>query len=75
MHWNVIEEQWKVYAGSARAHWSKLTNQDWQTISGKKEQLVERIQDRYEIGAETAEKQIADWSAALLEIGEVATHK
>lgn len=68
MNWDQIEGRWREFAGSARAHWGKLTDDDWQTIAGKKEQLVGRIQARYGIAKEEAEKQLDEWSRALLDI-------
>ena len=58
MKWDQIESQWKQFAGSARAHWSKLTEDDWQAITGTKGHLVGRIQKRYGITREEAEKQV-----------------
>ena len=37
-------------------HWDKLTDDDWQTVAGKKDQLVGRI--RKDLGPKTS--QIAD---------------
>jgi uncharacterized protein YjbJ (UPF0337 family) len=68
MSWDQLEGRWKEFAGSARAHWSKLTDEDWQTISGKKEQLVGGIQRRYGVAKEEAEKQVGEWFDALLDI-------
>jgi len=66
MNWNQIEAQWKECAGSARAHWSKLTDDDWQAVAGKRQHLVECVQKRYEIAKQEAEKQVDEWSAAVL---------
>lgn len=75
MNWDQLEIQWKEFAGSARAHWSKLTDDDWQTITGKKEQLVGRIQERYGIAKEEAARKVDEWSDALLDIvGTSKTH-
>ncbi len=68
MKWEPLEAQWKEYAGSARAHWSQLTDDDWKAITGKKAQLVGRIQQRYGIAKEEAEKQVDHWSDALQDI-------
>ena len=65
MHWDHIEAGWKEFAGSARAHWSKLTNEDWQAMTGNKEHLAERIQRRYGIAKKEADKQVEAWSRAL----------
>lgn len=70
MEWIQIEAKWKGLAGSAYAHWSKLSNEDWQAIDGKKEQLVGRIQERYGITREAAERQVDAWSNAVLDIAE-----
>jgi uncharacterized protein YjbJ (UPF0337 family) len=72
MNWTQLEEQWKVYAGSARAQWSKLTDDDWQAITGKREQLIARIQERYGISDAVAGEQVDEWSRALLELREVS---
>jgi uncharacterized protein YjbJ (UPF0337 family) len=43
MNWDQIEGKWKQFTGSARERWGKLTDDDWQTIAGKKDQLIGRI--------------------------------
>jgi uncharacterized protein YjbJ (UPF0337 family) len=65
MNWDQIEGMWKQLSGSARERWGKLTDDDWQTIAGKKDQLVGRIQERYGIAKAEAEKQANEWSRAL----------
>lgn len=70
MNWDQLEARWKEFAGSAGAHWSKLTDSDLQTLTGKREQLVATVQERYEITQEAAERQVDEWSAALLDIAE-----
>ena len=72
MNWDQLEGKWKDFAGSARAHWSKLTDDDWQKITGKKEQLAGRIQIRYGIAKEEAERQVSEWSNALADTAPVA---
>jgi uncharacterized protein YjbJ (UPF0337 family) len=65
MNWDQIEGRWRQFTGSARERWGKLTDDDWQTIGGKKDQLVGRIQERYGIAQAEAEKQADEWSCAL----------
>ncbi len=67
MKWDRIESQWKEFAGSARAHWNKLTDDDWQAITGVKGHLVGRIQKRYGVTPDEAEKQVDEWSRSLLD--------
>jgi len=65
MNWDQIEGKWKQFTDSAREHWGKLTDDDWQTIAGKKDQLVGRIQQRYGVAKAEAEKQADEWSRSL----------
>ncbi|MCX6621666.1 MAG: CsbD family protein [Acidobacteria bacterium] len=53
--------------GSARERWGKLTDNDWETIAGKKDQLVGRIQERYGVARAEAETQADEWSRELKE--------
>jgi len=64
MNWDQIEGQWKQFSGSAREKWGKLTDDDIQTLTGKKDQLVGKIQERYGIATAEAEKQADAWSHA-----------
>ena len=70
MNWDQIKGEWNEFAGSARAHWGKLTDDDWQRIAGKKERLIGRAQKRYGIAKEEAERQVEEWSGTLLDIVE-----
>jgi uncharacterized protein YjbJ (UPF0337 family) len=46
-----------------KAGWGKLTDDDITYVDGKREQLVGRIQERYGIARDEAEKQVRDWEA------------
>jgi uncharacterized protein YjbJ (UPF0337 family) len=65
MNWDQIEGKWKQLHGSAREQWGKLTDDDLQTLTGQKDQLVGRIQERYGIAKAEVEKQVNDWSQDL----------
>jgi uncharacterized protein YjbJ (UPF0337 family) len=67
MNWDQIEGKWKQFTGSARERWGKLTDNDCETIAGKKDQLIGRIQVRYGVAKAEAEKQADEWSRALTE--------
>jgi len=41
--------------------WGKLTDNDWTVTEGKRDQLVGRIQERYGIAREEAERQVTDF--------------
>jgi len=72
MTWEQIEPHWKEFAGSAAAHWSKLTADDFEALTGVKGHLMGRIQKRYEVTRQEAERQVDEWSDALLEIDEAS---
>jgi uncharacterized protein YjbJ (UPF0337 family) len=65
MNWDQVEGKWKQYAGSVREKWGKLTNDDMTVIGGKREQLVGRIQERYGIAKDEAEKQVDEFTKGL----------
>ena len=67
MNWDQIEGKWKQLTGSARERWGKLTDDDIQTLTGQKDHLVGKIQERYGIAKTEAEKQADAWSHALKE--------
>jgi len=67
MNWDTIEGNWKQMAGQARQKWGKLTDSDWQVVAGRKDELVGRIQERYGIARDVAQKQADDWAKALKE--------
>jgi uncharacterized protein YjbJ (UPF0337 family) len=62
MNWDQVEGKWKQASGKAKEKWGKLTDDDLQRISGKRDQLVGRIQERYGIAKEDAERQVDEFS-------------
>ena len=61
MNWDRIEGNWKQFSGTVREKWGKLTNDDLDMIAGKRQQLAGRIQERYGIAKDEAEREIDDW--------------
>lgn len=64
MNWDTIEGNWKQMKGKAREQWGKLTDSDLDRAAGKKDQLVGRIQERYGIARDEAQKQADEWARA-----------
>ena len=67
MNWDQIEGNWKQMTGKAREKWGKLTDSDFETAAGKKDQLVGRIQERYGIAKDEADRQADEWAKTLKE--------
>ena len=61
MNTDQLKGNWKRIVGKAKEQWGKLTDQDWQVVEGKRDQLVGRIQERYGIDRVQAERQVADF--------------
>jgi uncharacterized protein YjbJ (UPF0337 family) len=62
MNWDQITGGWKQFKGKAKERWGKLTNDDMDVLEGKRDQLVGRIQQRYGIGKDEAERQVDEWA-------------
>jgi len=62
MNWDQVEGKWKQASGTVKEKWGKLTDDDLQRISGKRDQLVGRIQERYGVAKEEAERQVDEFS-------------
>jgi len=65
MNWDQIQGKWTQFKGSARQKWGKLTDDDLDQIAGRRETLVGKIQERYGIMKEEAQKRADEWCAAL----------
>ena len=65
MNWDIIEGRWKQMKGSLKQQWGKLTDSDFDTMSGSKDQLVGKIQERYGCTKDEAQRQVDDWSRNL----------
>jgi len=61
MNWDRVEGNWKQFKGQAQQKWGNLTNDDLDVVEGKRQELAGRIQERYGIAKDEAEKQIDDW--------------
>ena len=61
MNWDRIEGSWKTVLGQARSQWGKLTDDDLAIVAGRREQLIGKLQERYGVAKDEAEKQIAEW--------------
>ena len=61
MNWDQIQGQWKQFTGNVQTQWGKLTNDDMDVIEGDRERLAGRIQERYGLQKEEAEREIDEW--------------
>jgi len=61
MNWDRIEGNWKQFKGKVKEEWGKLTDDDLTLLDGKKDSLVGKIQERYGIKRDEAERRVDDW--------------
>ncbi|MGH9583401.1 MAG: CsbD family protein [Bryobacteraceae bacterium] len=64
MNWDQVEGQWKQMKGSLKQRWGKLTDDDLTVLSGKRDELVGKVQERYGITREQAQQQVDEWATA-----------
>ncbi len=57
-----LEANWKQIKGKMREKWGKLTDNDWEQIAGKKDQLLAKLRERYGYTREQAERDYEDWN-------------
>jgi uncharacterized protein YjbJ (UPF0337 family) len=50
--------------GTFNQKWGRLTNDDWTIVEGKRNQLVGKLQERYGITREEAERQLGEFEKA-----------
>jgi uncharacterized protein YjbJ (UPF0337 family) len=53
--------------GKLREQWGKLTDQDLESIGGKKDRLLGALKQRYGMEAEKATQEVDRWVTALEE--------
>jgi len=57
MNWEQVAGNWKQLKCQVKEKWGKLTDDDLDVIAGKRDQLVGKVQERYGITKEEAEKE------------------
>ena len=61
MNTDQLQGKWKEAKGSIKERWGKLTDDDMDVIQGQREQLIGKIQQRYGIAKEEAQKQVDEF--------------
>jgi len=61
MNWDQIAGQWKQFTGSIKQEWGKFTDDDLDYIAGTKDRLIGRLQQKYGLAREEADRRADDW--------------
>jgi uncharacterized protein YjbJ (UPF0337 family) len=64
MNTDQMSGKWKQMKGAAKQQWGKLTDDDLEVIAGKRESLVGKLQERYGLAKEDAQKKTDEWLKA-----------
>jgi uncharacterized protein YjbJ (UPF0337 family) len=65
MNWDQMEGKWKQVKGSIKERFGKLTDDDLQVISGNRDKLIGKLQERYGIARDEAQKRADEWAQLL----------
>jgi uncharacterized protein YjbJ (UPF0337 family) len=63
MNEDTIKGNWKIFKGKIKEKWGKLTDDELDQFEGKKDQIVGRIQEKYGLTRDEAERQYADFES------------
>ena len=58
---DVLAGKWKQAKGKVKQRWGKLTDSDLDRISGRMEELIGIVQERYGYTREQAEKEMSEF--------------
>jgi uncharacterized protein YjbJ (UPF0337 family) len=61
MNWDEVGAKWIQLKGSVKQQWGKLTDDDLDYVAGTRDRLVGRLQEKYGITRQEAERQADDW--------------
>ena len=62
MNEDTFKGQWMQLKGKIREQWGKLTDDDVDQIQGRSEQLIGKLQNRYGIARDEAQRQFDAWN-------------
>jgi uncharacterized protein YjbJ (UPF0337 family) len=65
MNQDTISGQWKQISGQIKKQWGKLTDDDLKVIEGNAEMLAGRVQERYGVARDEAERQVREFEEDL----------
>ena len=75
MNQDTWEGRWKQLKGTVKQQWGKLTDDDIDYMSGSKDRFVGRLQERYGIAKDEAQRQADNWLRAQKETEKETTYR
>ena len=65
MNWDKLEGKWRQVKGSAKQQWGKFTDDDLEYIAGHRESLIGKLQERYGLAKEEAQRKADEWVTSM----------
>jgi uncharacterized protein YjbJ (UPF0337 family) len=65
MNHDTIAGQWKQVSGKIKKQWGKLTDDDMKVVEGNADMLAGRLQERYGMARDEAERQVREFEEDL----------
>lgn len=62
LNWDTIRGNWNQLKGEIKQQWGRLTDDDMAQVMGNRDELVGKVQERYGITREAAERQVDEWA-------------
>ncbi|HEX3052513.1 MAG TPA: CsbD family protein [Aggregatilineaceae bacterium] len=63
--WDRVSGMWKQMKGEAKKQWGKLTDDDLMEVEGNRDKLAGKLQERYGMAKDDANRQIDEWAERL----------
>jgi uncharacterized protein YjbJ (UPF0337 family) len=63
VNWEQTKGKWNQMKGAVKKQWGELTDDDLAVIAGQRDQLLGKIQERYGIAKDEADKQVKTWES------------
>lgn len=64
-NWDQVAGKWKQFSGQAKKKWGNLSDDELMQVNGRRDILVGKIQEKYGIAREEANKQVDEWIGKL----------
>ena len=71
MNWDRIEGNWKQFKGNVKEQWGNLTDDPFDIIAGRRDNLAGKLQESYGITKDKTEKLLSGWHKHMKEINYV----
>jgi uncharacterized protein YjbJ (UPF0337 family) len=65
MNEDIIQGKWRQLKGDIKTRWAKLRDDDLDRLDGHREYLVGKIQERYGVARDQAEKEVKEFEKSV----------